>query len=312
MAITKEIWAATLLALYWKSNAFAAQSVKAQKENIYGGKIVHIPKVTQKPGVTRNRTSFPATVQERTDGEILYVIDEFYVDPFRIPNAAKYELSYDLRASVMQDQANAANLQAAEWLLYHWAKYTQTTTSGTTTMEANKIRTTGDAVASHLAGTTGNRKLPLVKDFKTAKVWMNNNNVPGEDRFALLDSDMLDQLTQDPEYKKAEKVYENELIEGTVAKIQGFNIIERSTSLRYDNSGTPGIILPDAASSADSNSGALLWQKQGVENATGDVEFFDELGKATYYGDIYSAILRASGRIRRDDSVVALIQASAA
>lgn len=311
MAINKELWAKTLISLFWASNTFAGQSVKAQREHIYGGKIVHIPKVTQKPSVTRNRTSFPATVQERVDSDILYQIDEFYVDPFRIPNAAKYELSYDLRASVVQDQANAANQQAAEWLLAHWAKYTQTTTSGTTTMSAHKLRTTGGSVAAHISGATGNRKLPLVADLKKAKVWMNNNDVPTQDRYALFDSDMIDQLTQDAEYKKAEKIYEHELVEGTVAKIQGFNIMERSTALRFDNAGTPDIILPSVASAATTNGAALLWHKQGVENAIGDVEFFQEQGNPMYFGDIYSAILRASGRIRREDSVITLIQEAA-
>lgn len=310
MAIQKEIWADTLIKLFWKSNAFAGFSVKAQKEFIYGGKIVHIPQVVTAPTVTRNRTSFPATVADRTDAEILYLIDEFYVDPFRIPNAENYELSFPKRASVVQDQSNAANQSAADWLLKHWASYTQTTTAGTTTMNAQQLRTTGGDVASHLSGTTGNRKLLLVADLKKAKVLLNNGNVPTGDRYALFDSDMIDQLTQDVEYKKAEKVYENELVEGTVAKIQGFNIIERSTSNRYDNAGTPAILLPSAASAAATNSAGLLWHSQGVENAIGDVEFFQEEKSPTYYGDIYSAILRAGGRLRRTDSVISLIQAA--
>lgn len=310
MAINKEIWAQTLIKLFWKLNTFANYSVKAQKEFIYGGKIVHIPQVVTSPTVVRNRTSFPATVADRTDAEILYLIDEFYVDPFRIPNAAKYELSFDLRASVVQDQANAANQAAADWLLRQWASYTQTTTAGTTTMNAQQLRTTGGDVASHLSGTTGNRKLVLVADMKRAKVLMNSNNVPTEGRYALFDSDMVDQITQDPEYKKAEKIYENELVEGTVAKIQGFNIIERSTANRYTNASTPVIVNPGTANGTDGNAAGLLWHSQGVENAMGDVEFFQEEGNPTYYGDIYSAILRAGGRLRRTDSVISLIQAA--
>lgn len=306
--LQKQIWAATLIALFWKMNNFASKSVKAQKEFIYGGKIVHIPTVNSKPNVTRNRTSFPATVQERTDGDILYIIDEFFVDPFRIPNAENYELSYDKRVSVIQDQANAANQEAAEWLLYHWAKYTQTTAAGTTTMEAQRLRTTGTNTATHLSGTTGNRKMALVEDLRRAKVMMNNNNVPTQDRYALFDSDMIDQITQDPEYKKAWQAYEKELITGSVAMIQGFNIFERSTALRFDNTATPAIIQPSAASAIDTNSSGLLWHQQGVENAIGDVEFFQNLSDPTYYGDIYSALLRAGGRIRRDDSVITLIQ----
>lgn len=310
MAIQKEIWAQTLIKLFWASNAFAGNSVKVEKEHIYGGKIVHIPRVVTRPTVVRNRDTFPATVTDRTDNDIIYLIDEFYVDPFRIPNADKYELSYDKRVSVVTDQSNAANEAAANWLLRHWASYTQTTTAGTTTMNAQQLRTTGGNVISHLAGTTGNRKLLLVADLKAAKVLMNNNNVPTENRWALFDSDMIDQLTQDPEYKKAERVYEQELINGTVARIQGFNIVERSKANRYNNAGTPAIINPGTASSADTNSAGLLWHSQGVENAMGDVEFFQEEKSPTYYGDIYSALLRAGGRIRREDSVISIIQAA--
>lgn len=305
-----EKWADTLIKMYWQNNEFAKQAVQVAKEYIYNSKVVHIPVINQKPNVTRNRTSFPASVDVRTDTEILYLIDKFFVDPWMLSNAEKYELSYNKMASMMEDQANAAIEAAAEWLLYHWTTYTQTTLAGTTSLKAKQLRTTGADASATLDGATGTRKMLTVADFGKAKTMLNKAKVPFTDRFAIVSSDMLDQVTQDPEYKKAEKIYEQELIEGTVAKIKGFNIFERGSACRFDNAGTPVSLSPATLTAATSNEAALLYHKGGVESAVGGVEWFDDMGNPLYYGDIMSCILRASGRIRRDDSVITIIQAS--
>jgi hypothetical protein len=310
--INLEVWVDTLIKLYWKDNAFAKTAMQVLKEYIYNSKIVHIPKVNGKPGVTRNRTEFPATVQLRQEIDILYLIDQFFVDPFRIPNAEKYELSFDKRASLMADQSAAANEKAAEWLIYNWNSYTQTNNAGTTTMKAQLLRTTGGDVATTLDGATGMRKMPLVADLRRAKVLMNKASVPLVGRYGLFDSDMIDRLTQDPEYKKVDKVNETALVEGTVAKIQGFNIIERATVGRYTNDATPTIITPDALSAETTNASGLLYHSNGVETAMGGVEWFDDAGNPLYYGDIMSCILRSGGRLRREDSVIALVEAAPA
>jgi hypothetical protein len=51
-----------------------------------------------------------------------------------------------------------------------------------------------------------------------------------------------------------------------------------------------------------------------VERAIGTVNFFERIADPTYYGDIYSYLLRAGGRIRRNDSkgVAVIVQSPSA
>lgn len=315
-AIQNEIWSKHLIENYWANNAWAKLAHQVAKEYIYGGKVVHIPAVNGRPEVVVNPTVFPIEPTDREDTDVLYLIDGHFVKPFRIPRADQHELNYDKRQSVIGEQSAAANNSAAIWHLYRWAKYIQTNDDGsTTTMRAMIERTTGANVAPHLAGATGTRKLPLVADFKRAKVRLNNLDVPAEGRICVIDSNMLDQLTQDDEYKKSEKVYEKELIDGTVARVQGFNIFERSSVLKFSQDATtPEPYSPSAPPAGGSvaedeqNAGAILFHPWGVETAMGEVEFFDATNDPRFYGDIYSAMLRSGGRIRRADSVVTLIQ----
>ncbi|WP_407483717.1 phage capsid protein [Elizabethkingia anophelis] len=306
MAIEKEIWSNHLIENYWADNSFAKMADQCPEEYIYNNKVVHIPKEGGRAQVSRNLNTFPVEPTTREDKDVLYLIDQFFVHPWRIPNAEKYELSYDKRQSLISGQSSAVNNTAAEWLLRHWFSYTQVNNDGTTTSEKSQLLKTSGELADATIG-TGQRRLLTVKDFRKAKVTMNNQNVPTKDRYALVDSDMLDQLTQDPEYKKAEKISEQELVEGTVAKIQGFNILERSSVLQLNAAGdtlTPWGSIP----SSTENAGAMLWQKSGVETAMGGIDWFDDEGNPLYYSDILSCLLRASGRIKRSDSVITIAQ----
>ena len=55
---------------------------------------------------------------------------------------------------------------------------------------------------------------------------------------------------------------------------------------------------------------ALAWHEQSVCRALGKVKAFEKEGDPTYYGDIYSFLVRAGGRIMRKDlkGVAALVQ----
>lgn len=317
MAAQREIWQSHLIGNYWADNAFAKTATQVDKANIYGGKFVHQPVLNGRPTVTKNLNSFPATPGTVNYGDIYYMIDEFYVAPFRIPNAEKYELTFDSRQSVVGEQSSAANKVAADWLLRNWFSYTQTEKDGTsTTIGAQKMATTG--LTTYSNGSTaqvttgahvgsGLRYATRVADFSAVKVKFNLADVPLLNRSCALDSNMLDQVTQDPEYKRAWQVYEKELIEGTVARIQGFDIYERSSVLKTVADGS-ALTAYGSVDANDANAAALFWHTYGVESAVGDAFFFENENRAEWYGDIVSALLRASGRIRRADSVVALYQ----
>jgi capsid protein len=300
MAIQKEIWTQHIQQNLFKDSDFINYAFNAD-QYVLEGKVVHIPNSGAAPSVTRNRSSLPASVTQRTDIDITYAIDEFTSDPLLIPNAETIELSYDKLTSVLDETESAIRSLVADWMLYNWRAESA----------SGIVRTTGANVTAHMPSATGTRKKLTLADIKSARLVLNKQSVPKEDRFLLIDSDMYDQLMDElniSTYRESSK--DLDLPKGVIGKLFGFNIMERTTVLTANNAGTPVIQLPGAAGAATDNGVAFAWQRNTVERALGMINFFENLGDPTYYGDIYSALVRMGGRKRRNDQkgVVAIIQ----
>ncbi len=300
MAIQKEIWTKYIQENLFKDNEFLNYAFNAD-QYVLEGKVVHIPNAGSTANVVKNRTTLPATVTQRADVDITYSIDEFTTDPILIPNADTVELSYDKLSNVLSEYESALRQLVAEWMLYNWRAENATSI----------VRTSGANVTSHMPGATGTRKKFGIADVKAARLVLNKQNVSKEDRYLLIDSDMYDQLMDElniTTYRESSK--DLNLPKGVIGKIYGFYLMERTTVCTANNAATPVIQLPGATTATSDNGVAFAWQKNAVERALGTVDFFENLGDPTYYGDIYSALVRMGGRKRRNDQkgVVAIVQ----
>ena len=301
MAIQKEIWQNDIIEALWANNAFLNFATNAD-QYVLAGKVVHIPQAGTSVSATTNRSSLPATVTTRTDTEINYSLDEITTDPILISNADTIEVSYDKRNSVLQDSKTAIAEAAALNILFKW---NPTNSTGTI------LRTTGSAVAAHTDSGTGNRKAFTVADVKAASKAMNKQNIPTTDRYMMLDADMYDQLQADltaTQYRDFSAALNPAT--GIVGQLYGFQIMMRSSVARYTNATPPVPVAWSANGAATHNAAALAWHKGSVERALGMVNFFEQLKAPTYYGDIYSALVRVGGRIRRSDAkgIIAIVQ----
>lgn len=300
MAIQREIWEGDIVANLFKNNEFLQYAFNAD-QYVVQGKVVHIPNAGSAPDVEKNRSSLPAAVTTRTDVDITYNLDEFTSDPIRIPHADTVELSYDKRQSVTAEAQAKLREVVADSILVNWAP-----AAGQT------IKTTGDTITAYTDAATGNRKALTVADIKSAAKKMNKDDVPQEERYALLSADMYDQLLNDltaTQYRDFSAAFDPAT--GILGRLYGFNIMMRSSVLIYNAS--YAVKAVGAAGATDDNDASLVWQKNSVERALGEVRFFEDLGNPTYYSDIYSFLLRMGGRIRRNDKkgVYALTQDSA-
>ncbi len=301
MAIQKEIWQDHIEGNLFKNNEFLLASTDAG-QHVMQGKVVHIPQAGAKATVEKNRSTLPATVIQRTDSDVMYVLDEYTTDPILIPNAESFELSYNKRESVLGEYESSLRETIADNLLIEWSP------SGVT---GTTIRTTGVATATHLADTVGNRKKFTVNDLKYAQLQMNKQNIPMEGRYALISADMFQQLTDDmsaTQYRDFSAAYD--VKDGILGRLFGFNIMMRGSVVTYNNDPSPVVHAYDDVTEATDNDGVLCWQMSAVERALGQVTFFERMGDPTYYGDIYSVGVRMGGRKRRSDAkgIVAIVQ----
>ena len=298
MAIQKEIWAREIVNGLFADNSFAS---KATNDDMYvnQGKKVHIPNAGAPSKVEVNRSTIPATAKKRTDPDVEYTLDEFTTDPIYIPHADTVELSYDKRNSVIyQDRAQLIEA-ACQNLLYKWDP-----------TNANSILTSGAASAAYTDKATGNRKALTKGDVLRLMTRFDQQNIPQTDRYLLLDAVMYSQLLASmTETDNIGFFQAADVAKGIVGNLYGFNVMKRSQVLRYATGGT--LSKWDAVGAATDNAAGLAWHMGSVSRALGEVKVFDSLDNPTYYGDIYSFLVRCGGAIRRNDKkgVCAIIQA---
>jgi len=301
MAITPEIWTNDIVGNIFRTNPFLDRAVN-HDSYVLAGKVVHIPNAGVKPTVVKNRTSLPASVTRRDDLDINYTLDEFTSDPILITDAETVELSYDKKASVMGETEAALAETIGDEILYKWAP----------SVAAQFVRTSGStAVVAHTDGATGNRKALTVADLAAAKLILNKQGAPAQGRVAVIDSDMMKQLTDNltaTQYRDFSASYDEK--NGIIGRLEGFDLLDRGYVLRYTNDTLPVLKTPDAAAATDDNAAALCWHPLMVARALGDTKFFEDMGNPQYFGDLYSALIRMGGRKMRNDQkgVVAIIQ----
>lgn len=289
MAIQVEIWQSAIKEALFKSNEFI-RYMKDADEFVVGGRIVHIPQSGGPVAVEKNRSTYPGTVVRRTDTDIVYTLDEYTTDPFHIPNADTVELSYDKTQSMIRENGGYLLQFTGDDLLY---KALVDTPAG------SKIPTTGANRTATAPGATGTRKTFTEAEIRAAQTLLNKQNVPKEGRYMILPSDFINDLMADNSLKYAFQNPVN-LAEGVVAKLFGFNIVDRSSVLRVTSALAPK--LPTAANATTDHNVAAFWHMDFVERAMGEINMYDNYGRAEYYGDIFSMLVRMGGRARREDN----------
>ena len=302
MALNISIWQATLVENFYPDNSFASKSVD-DSTFVHSHKVI-IPNAGAPSKVQKNRTVKPASVNQRSDNDLEYVIDELTTDPIYIPHIDTVELSYDKRTSVISNDRAQLQNEAHLNLLERW---------GQGVPASNMLLTTGtterDAHTSETA--TGKRKRITKNDLLAIMTRMDADNVPEEGRYLLLDAHMYADLLAD--LSESDKwMFQNsaDVQRGVLGNLWGLNIMKRSKVLRVKNDKA---LLPwgeDAV--AGELAAALAWHDKSVSRALGEVKMFDSTNNPLYYGDIYSFLLRTGGSVRRYDKKGVYLLAEAA
>lgn len=300
MGVEVELWHTDIAEEIFKDNEFLLHAFDAD-DFVLAGKVVHIPQSGGAASVEKNRSVFPAVTVKRADTDLTYALDEYTTDPVLIQNAEEVEVSYDKRRSVIAENMEGIKEYIADDILVKWSANVPA---------AGKLKTTGDAVLSTAPGATGNRKAFTEADLKKCRDYLNKQNVTKSNRYMLLPTEMISQL----EDSMGDKFYYKDVVnlpEGTMTKLYGFFIMERSEVLIGDNA--DAIKAVEAASAITDDQVGIFWQKNMVERAKGEIKMFENSEDPLYYGDIYSFLVRMGGRARRADGKgVGLIHQEAA
>lgn len=299
MAIQKEIWMRAIVEGLFASNSFLSKAFNAD-EYVEAGKTVHIPQAGVASNVEKNRETLPATVKQRTDTEVSFDLNKFTTDPVLIDDAEKVELSYDKRESVLRQDKLALYDAVAKDFIFSWSPGPE-----------RVIETTGEAVEAYTPSATGKRKAIVKGDVLTLMTKFNNENIPQEGRYLLLDAMMYSQLLNSlTANENSAFLASADAQNGVLGKLFSFNVMMRSRSALYTTAKAPKAW--SASGEATDLAAALAWHDQSVCRALGEVKVFEQEKAPDYYGDLYSFLVRAGGRIMRSDNagVMALVGAA--
>lgn len=299
MAVQKQIWMSSLVEQLFADNSFMSKAFNA--DEFVNNRTVHIPNAGLPSGVEKNRKSFPATVETRTDTDLEFSLDEYTTNPIKIPHADTAELSYNKRESVLKNDKAALIESVSNDFIYKWSP-----------SSASVIRTTGGSAAAHLPSATGNRKKFVKADVLAAMSKFNEQNVPQEGRHMLVDAIMYSQLLADMTTQEAMAFHaQADVANGVLGKLYSFNIMMRSKSGRYTAALAPKEWT--TAGATTDQAAVLAWHEGSVCRALGETEMFDDENNPMYYGDIYSFLVRAGGRPMRAgvEGLLAIVQDNA-
>ena len=289
MALQKEIWLDTLVENFFPDNSFTSKSI--DDSQFVDNKQVHIPNAGRPSAVKVNRTQKPATVNERTDNELTYQMDELTTDPVHIAHADTVELSYDKRSSILANDKQELQRVASEIILHRWA-------NGLTAKET--ILTDGVDRKAHTEKGTGQRKRMTSAIVHRIALEFDRQDLPKIGRYLLLDADMyadlLDSLTEPQRFAFLGTA---DVSKGTVGQLYGIDIFSRSSVLRLKSDSS--IITDPSEGESTEVAAGLAWQQSCVSRALGEVKMFDSTDNPLYYGDIYSFLMRTGGSRRRYD-----------
>lgn len=289
MALNVQVWQRAIIENLYPNNGFAVKSV--DDTEFVDNNRVHIPNAGAPSKVQKNRKKKPADIHERTDQDVEYGIDELTTDPIHIPHIDTVELSYNKRESVLRNDREELSRVANVNILERWAK------------GAGAIhRTTGASVKPHThSGATGNRKGIDRNDILGLMTLFNKWELPVDGRYLLLDADMYAHLLGNlAESDKYAFFASADAQRGIVGQIYGFNVMTRSTVLRVKADGEM-LLFEGEDYEATECAGAIAWHESCVSRAIGEFKMYSSLNDPSYYGDIYSFLVRTGGSHRRYD-----------
>lgn len=261
---------------------------------------VQLPHVGTIPNVAMDRTE-KGEATKRADSASEYKLHEFSTDPTWLQYSEALLVSYDKRASILEEHVNALNTAVANYMAAAWGGSTNVTT----------LRTSGaDRPVSGVPAGTGTRKRLSLDDLHAVQKAFEEGDVPQGGRYAVITPAMQEDMLKIPEVKSSDYNRVKPLVEGTVGRFLGIDFYVRSKVNVFTTGGTIRTYGSTTTAATDC-AGAIFWHKDFVRRAEGGNKVFLNVDDAELYGSKMSALVRAGGLAARKDGkgVINLVEA---
>jgi hypothetical protein len=291
-ALQKEVWITDIAENFFLGQEFITRSIDDSSH--VNNAIVHLPQAGAVPSIVKNRSSFPATIAERTDTELTYAVGNFTTDPIRVRNFDEIQVSYAKRQSVLGEHVSALKERIGDEVAQIWLP----------SADADLVlRTTGAATADLPNATaTGTRLVLLKEDVARMAKKLDKDRMPKDGRTLLLSPEMYYELFNIDALVRADYMGRTALPDGVINQLFGFDIMVRDTIGLYNEVAAGVKKAVGAAEAATDCLGAIAWSKYATRHALGSVMVYLNEDVAEHYGSIMSAEINLGAERARTDS----------
>lgn len=215
--------------------------------------VIHLVEVGVDPDVLVNNTTYPIEIQALDDKDLTISLDKFQTKPTPITDDELYALSYDKMARVKESHSNAITDTKFQ-------KAAHALAPAKNTAKTPVIATTGED--------DGNgRKRLVVADLVTLKAKLDKLKVPAAGRRLVLCPDHINDLLLTSQ--TFERQYNINRNDGSVGKLEGFEIYEYVNNPYYSTDGVKG-----ALGSTDGFQASFAFYTPRVFKATGSTKMY--------------------------------------
>jgi len=248
-----EIWTGELVkALRAGLDGTWLQGIPDQS-SIVNNDVIHLVEVGVDPDVLVNNTTYPIPLQALDDKDIAISLDKFQTKVTPITDDELYAISYDKIARVKESHANAI-------------------TDSKFQKAAHALAPQKDGDSTPVIATTGEddgtgRKRLTVADLVSLKARLDKLKVPAQGRRLVLCPDHVNDLLLTNQ--TFERQYNIDRADGTVGKLEGFDIYEFVNNPYYTTAGVKGEL-----GSTDGYQASFAFYTQRVFKATGSTKMY--------------------------------------
>lgn len=292
--VNKEFWLPLIEENFYSNWGLLTQLAK--DDSVYvDNKKIHIPNAGEPNAVLVNNTSYPVTVEGRTDAVHSITMDSYQVPPVRLGHFDTASLSYDKASSIANDFIG----QIGEVIMYNaFVKWY--------VGDDNLVSTTGSVEA--VPG-IGNRKKIKVEDVKNCALALDLQNAPDSNRTLLLPAQMFYQLNE--AIKDNVHIVEQDGLQMFDRSYFGFKVV-KMPKVYYAAANGSVVRAVGHTLTAGDTMGGYAYVKDAVTVGKSPVNMYTSESRPEYYGDIMSAESWAGASYRREDKkfVIPIIAAS--
>lgn len=255
---------------------------------------VELPHSGSITGAGVNPSSFPLTIEKRTDTATNYTMNVVHSLPTHIEINEALTVAYDKRASVLEQHGKEIMKRVASLALYSWAG------------GASNFKATTGATGRLASGNsqTGSRKEITIADILAINTRFYQDDIvggtDGVQGIAIITPAMHADLLAIPQFTDADKYGKSNIPSGVASRAFGFDWYVRSSVVVTD--GADALKAEGAAAAATDQDAAIFYSSDYVRRAKSGIKVLVNIDVPELLGSTFNALCRFGASPARNDN----------